>query len=116
MTASHTERDRLAEMAVQVRAVARALRQPHAPSFMILLLTYRINGEKYSTTGLTISASATPNFAVTPAGFECDAFFPSELLTQQSMDSGTVENGSVRVRLAVRLKDIIKVVPLTPGR
>jgi hypothetical protein len=115
MTASdpQTARDRLAEMAVQIRGIARALTRPDAPSFMVLLLTYKVDGEEYATTGLTVSATATPNLTVTKDGFECDAFFPAGMLTSGALAPKESKDHPVRVRVAVRLRDIIDITPLT---
>jgi hypothetical protein len=118
MTASnpHAARDRLAETALQVGSMARALSQPDPPVFMVLLFTYLVEGQEYSTTGLTVSATATPNLVVTRAGFECDAFFAPELLESHVREGKDLVDGSIRVRLAVRLRDIIQIAPLTNAR
>jgi hypothetical protein len=118
MTASnpYETRDRLADMALQIGSMARALSQPDPPAFMVLLLTYLVEGQECSTTGLTVSATATPNLVVTRTGFECDAFFAPDLLESHVREGKDLVDGSVRVRVAVRLRDILQITPLTSSR
>jgi hypothetical protein len=112
----HAARDRLADVALQVGSMARALSQPNPPAFMVLLLTYLVEGQEYSTTGLTVSATATPNLVVTRTGFECDTFFAPDLLESHVREGKESVDGFVRVRVAVRLRDILQITPLTSAR
>jgi hypothetical protein len=48
-----------------------------------MLLRYYVETEEYSTSALTVSQACTPNVLETPNGFECDAFFPPEMLKRR---------------------------------
>jgi len=106
------DRDRMAEMAVQVQAMARAFQRSHSSSFMILLSSYCIASEEYRATGLTLSSQDQPNLAPTRGGFDCDARLPIEQLTNLAIAGGRVRDGVVTVRISVRLKDIMDIIPL----
>lgn len=84
-------------------------------SFMVMLFTYYIEGEPYVTTGLTISPDHTPNMRQTQDGFECDAFFTPEMLTDHAKEGKEVINGLVKVRLRAYLKDILIISGVESG-
>ncbi|XVV10952.1 hypothetical protein ACQP2X_39860 [Actinoplanes sp. CA-131856] len=109
---SRAERDRLAQIYLDVQGMARALARPGAPSFMILLSKYVIDGEEYSATGLTVSPEATPNLRQTASGFECDASFLPDQLAPSSSQGKEIVNGEIVVRMTVYLRDIAQVIPL----
>lgn len=108
------DRDRLADLYLQVQAMARSLAQRLPPAYMVLLSAYTIAGEVYPATALTVSLDATRNFAQTPDGFECDALFPVDQIADQSLiDAAAVRAGVINIRLTVRLQDIMEIIPLS---
>lgn len=106
--------DEFAERFLQVREMAEALRKPGTGSFLVMLTKYIIESEAYSTSGLTVSPTATPNFSQTQTGFTCDAVFSPDLLTPNALRGKTVDHGRVTVRLEARLADIIMIVAMQP--
>jgi hypothetical protein len=108
----NAERDRRAEIAVNIRAMVRALNQSEARSFMVLLTRYFIDDVEYVATALTVSPQHTKNLVQTREGFECDAVFDSrEVIAQDSQKHNPGDK--ITVRLCVRLADILQLVPLT---
>jgi hypothetical protein len=105
--------DHLAERFVQVEAMAAALRAAGPRTFFVLLSRYFIEGEEYSATALTVSATATPNLVQTQTGFVCDAFFAPELLSANALRGKHAENGMIAVRLSVELEDIIQIMDIS---
>lgn len=106
--------DHLARRFLDVRAMAEALRSPNPPEFFVLLTQYFIEGTSYLASGLTVSATATPNFVQTQNGFVCDATFPTELLAPNALVGKTITDGSATVSLEARLEDVLQVLGL-PG-
>ena len=104
--------EELAERFLQVQEMAAALRKPGAGSYMVMLTKYVIEGETYAASGLTVSPTATPNFAQTQTGFSCDAFFSPDLLTPSALRGKTAQHGRVIVRLEASLEDIFMIVPM----
>src|SRR5438046_1957633 len=74
--------------------------------FHVMLFQYYIDTERYATSALTVSEDSTPNIRETPGGFECDAFFPPEMLRLQQREGKEVKNGAIEVKLYVNLDDI----------
>jgi hypothetical protein len=101
------------DLTAKAAAVARMiemLKSKEATEAMVALLQYFIEGESYSATALTLSDDFTINIAETENGFRCEAFFPDEMLTPHGQAAGVrIENGLKRVKLEVRLEDIIAI-------
>src|SRR5881398_3321691 len=92
--------------------MARAVQALDAPEFFVMLTRYYIESESYGASGLTVSATATPNLTQTQTGFVCDAFFAPELLSPTALRGKQAEGGRVRVRLEVRLEDVLQIVAM----
>jgi hypothetical protein len=83
------------------------------PIFMVALLRYYIEEEPYMASGLTVSAEHTPNIRQTKEGFECDAFFEPKMLTKHAKKGKEIVNGLMKVRMKVKLADIVGVAGRT---
>ena len=57
--------------------------------------------------GLTISPHHTPNIRQTQNGFECEAFFPPKMITENGAKGKEVINEVIKVRMQVNLEDIL---------
>jgi hypothetical protein len=102
--------DHLAERFLDVRAMAEALTSPDSPEFFVLLTQYFIEGTAYMASGLTVSATATPNLVQTQTGFVCEATFPTELLAPDALRGKTIHDGTATVTLEARLEDILQII------
>jgi hypothetical protein len=72
---------------------------------------YEIEGERYRAPGLHISVNHTPNLRQTADGFECDAFFPPQRLTEHGAKAGAQEQtGVLRVKMRVSLDDFSDII------
>ncbi len=98
--------DHLAERFLQIKSMAEAMQAPNPPRFFVILNAYKIEGEVYRASGLTVSKTATPNLVQTQTGFVCDASFSPELLTPRARRGKKKQHGLITVRLAVQLEDI----------
>jgi hypothetical protein len=107
--------DELATRFLHVQEMARAMQAPDPPGFFVMLTRYFIEGEAYGASGLSVSATATPNLTQTQTGFVCDAFFAPELLTDTALRGKRAEGGRIRVRVEVRLEDILQIVAVDGG-
>jgi hypothetical protein len=83
------------------------------PKFFVVLMKYYIEDEEYRASGLTVTSSHTPNIRQTQQGFECDAFFPPNMLTAHSMAGKEVVNNIIKVRMKVKMEDIFALVGST---
>ncbi len=106
--------DHLAARFLDVRAMADALQSANAPEFFVLLTQYFIEGTSYAASGLTVSATATPNLVQTQTGFVCDATFPTELLAPNALRGKTIQDGTATVTLEAHLDDILQIIGI-PG-
>ena len=75
--------------------------------FHVMLFKYYIDTEPYSTSALAVSQASTPNMREAPNGFECDAFFPPEMLRSEEKEGKEIINGTIKVRLYVKLDDVV---------
>jgi hypothetical protein len=103
--------DEVATQFLQVRQMVAALQSPEPPGFFVILTRYFIEGESYGASGLTVTATGTPNLTQTQTGFVCDAFFAPEMLSATARKGRKPEHGQIRVRLEARLEDILQIVP-----
>jgi hypothetical protein len=90
-----------------VKEMIRKLNSQESSRFHIMLFKYYIDTEPYSTSALTISQASTPNMREAPNGFECDAFFPPDMLRPEEKEGKKVINGVIQVRLYVNVDDIV---------
>jgi len=94
-----------------IKTMAELLATKNPPSFFVTLFKYYIEGQEYFSSGLTVSEGRTPNLTRTPTGFECDAYFPPEMVHPKAREGGRVQkNGLVKVRLKANLEDIHMIV------
>ena len=90
-----------------VKEMIRMLNSQESSQFHVMLFKYYIDTEPYSTSALTVSQSLTPNMRETPNGFECDAFFPPDMLTAELQEDKELINGVIKVSLYVNLDDVV---------
>ena len=90
-----------------VKEMIEMVNAPNSSEFHVMLFKYYIDTEPYSTSALAVSQACTPNIREAPDGFECDAFFPPEMLRSQEKDGKEVINGTIKVRLYVNLDDVV---------
>jgi len=90
-----------------VKEMIEMLNSQETSRFHVMLLKYYIDTEPYSTSALTVSQASTPNIHETPHGFECETFFPPDMLRPEEKDGKEVINGVVKVSLYVNLDDIL---------
>jgi hypothetical protein len=76
------------------------------PKFHVSLSSYSIEGFDYRTSALTVSPDHTLNIRQTNSGFECDTFFPPQMIQPATREGKEVINGIIKVRMRVDLKDI----------
>ncbi len=68
----------------------------------------------YPASGLTVAPDFTPNLEETEAGLECYAFFPDQMLSDHARVEGhRIENGLLRVRMEVKLEDIVAILVIS---
>ncbi|SRR6266542_2072576 len=90
-----------------VKEMIRMLNSQESSRFHIMLFKYYIDTEPYSASALTVSNDCTPNMRDTPNGFECDAFFPPDMLTAALQEDKELINGVIKVSLYVNLDDVV---------
>ena len=90
-----------------VKEMIEMLNAANSSEFHVMLFKYYIDTEPYSTSALAVSQESTPNMREAPNGFECDAFFPPEMLRSQEKDGKEIINGTIKVRLYVKLDDVV---------
>jgi hypothetical protein len=90
-----------------VQEMIEMLNSLESSQFHVMLFKYYIDTEPYSTSALTVSHVCTPNIREAPNGFECDAFFPPEMLRSQEKEGKEEINGTIKVRLYVNLDDVV---------
>ncbi len=90
-----------------VKEMIRMLNSQESSQFHVMLFKYYIDTEPYATSGLTVSQASTPNIRETPSGFECDAFFPPDMLRPQEKGGKETVNGVIKVSVYVNLDDIV---------
>ena len=90
-----------------VKEMIEMVNAPNSSEFHVMLFKYYIDTEPYSTSALAVSQACTPNIREAPNGFESDAFFPPEMLRSQEKDGKEVINGTIKVRLYVKLDDVV---------
>jgi hypothetical protein len=96
--------------ACAVKEMIKMLNSQELSQFHVMLFKYYIDTEPYSTSALTVSRVCTPYSRVAPSGFECDSFFPPEMLRSVEKDGKEEINGIIKVRLYVSLDDIVGIV------
>jgi hypothetical protein len=92
--------------------MAQLIREPGPYLFEVLLLrnpVYVIEGINYTATVLSVAQDRTPNLVVSAEAFECDAFFPPDMLAPTETERQTVA-GVARVRLTVPLAGISSIL------
>jgi hypothetical protein len=92
-----------------VKEMIKMFNSQESSQFHVMLFKYYIDTEPYSTSALTVTQATTPNMRETPNGFECDAFFPPDMLRPQEKQGKEEINGAIKVRLYVRLDDIVSI-------
>jgi len=92
-----------------IKEMVKMLNSQKSSQFHVMLFKYYIDTESYSTSALTVSQACTPNMRETPNGFECDAFFPPDMLRPQQREGKEVINGVIRVSLYVNLDDVVAI-------
>jgi hypothetical protein len=103
------ERDKKARV---VKNMIETLNSQKSSKFHVMLFQYYIDTERYATSALTVSGDFTPNIRETLGGFECDAFFPPEMLRPQQKEGKEVKNGAIKVKLYVNLDDIVAILAI----
>lgn len=93
-----------------VRAMIEMLNSQESSTFHVMLFRYYINTTPYATSSVTISNNFTPNIRHTAGGFECDAFFPPNMLRPEHREGREIINGVIRVSLYVNLDDVVAIV------
>jgi hypothetical protein len=81
-----------------------------------MLFQYYIDTKPYTTSSFTVSNDFTPNIRETEGGFECDAFFPPDMLRPDDREGKEVINGVIRVRLYVNLDDVVGIFTVAEGQ
>jgi hypothetical protein len=74
--------------------------------FHVVLKQYYIDKEPYSASALTVSRECTPNLAEALNGFQCDSFFPPNMLDPKEKEGKEVINGVIKVSMYVNLDDV----------
>ncbi len=90
-----------------VREMIEILKSQKSSQFHVMLFKYYIDTEPYSASALTVSDDSTPNLRETRDGFECEAFFPPDVLRQQERQGKDIINGVISVSLYVNVDDIV---------
>jgi hypothetical protein len=97
-----------------IKRLIEMLNSGEAAEAQIAHLQYWIEGEPYPASALTLSPDYTPNLEQTESGLQCDAFFPEEMLTPHvRLEGQRIETGLIRVRLEVKIDDIVAIVVTT---
>jgi hypothetical protein len=97
-----------------VERMIEMLKSGEAAQAQVALRQYFIEGESYPASALTVSDDYTTNLEETQEGFRCHAFFPSRMLTPYAQAVGErLENGLIRVKLEVKLEDIVAIAVAT---
>ena len=98
-----------------IKEMIKMLNSQKSSQFHVMLFEYYIDTELYSTSGLTVSQASTPNIRETPNGFECDAFFPPDMLRPGQREGKEIINGVMKVSLYVNLDDIVAIYAIAQG-
>ena len=98
-----------------VKAMIEILNSQESSKFHVMLFQYYIDTKAYSTSSFTVSNDFTPNIRETAGGFECDAFFPPNMLRPEEREGKELINGVIRVRLYVNLDDVVGIFPVADG-
>jgi hypothetical protein len=97
-----------------VKRMLEMLKSGEAAQAQVALLQYFIEGESYPASALTLSDDYTTNLEETKEGFQCEAYFPDQMLTPYAQAVGErLENGLIRVKLEVKLEDIVAIAVAT---
>jgi hypothetical protein len=83
------------------RGIAALVDQNGPYSFIVMLSEYSIEGLPVHANMLTVASTHTPNMVVHSDRFDCDAFFPPDLLNAQMIGDKPVIRGRVKVRMSV---------------
>jgi hypothetical protein len=98
-----------------VKAMIAKLHSQESLKFHVMLFQYYINTKPYPTSSFTVSNDFTPNICETEGGFECDAFFPPDMLRPEEREGKEIINGVIRVRVYVNLDDIVGIFSVAEG-
>ncbi len=101
-----------------IKTMVEMLKTERPPIFMVVLVpgtAYRIEGEEYRATALTVTNDHTPNVRLVNDGFECDAFFPPQLLTERAKEGKEAHNGVYKVDLFLPLANIMLILGKRDG-
>jgi hypothetical protein len=99
-----------------VKAMIEMLNSQESSKFHVMLFQYYIDTKTYSTSSFTVSKEFTPNIRETAGGFECDAFFPPNMLRPEDREGKELVNGVIRVRLYVNLDDVVGIFTVAEGQ
>jgi hypothetical protein len=101
--------------------IATALKHDEPWHFQVAVVGYWIDGRPYPADGIAVNLVNTPNFARTVDGFECDAFFPPNILDAETVAAcGIIRSPSgvemTRVRVTVDQCDVWAIAEFIDGR
>jgi hypothetical protein len=109
------EQDR-EEKSRAVKAMIEMLNSHGSSKFHVMLFQYYIDTKAYSTSSFTVANDFTPNIRETEGGFECDAFFPPDMLRPEEREGKQLINGVTKVRLYVNLDDVVGIFRVAGGQ
>lgn len=92
--------------------MAQLVREGQPYLFRVMTFRYEIEGLGVRSTMLTAGPDYTPNMVVSERGFDCDAFFPPDLLTEEMMAGRQVVAGRVRVRMHVPFDEMSMIIAI----
>ena len=103
-----------AKRAAVISSMISSLRSGEDRKYYVGLVGYYIEGIPYSSSGLSVDLTATPDICQTDGGFACTAMFPPELIQPDTVKANGIEKitvggqirNFVRVRLEVMMHDI----------
>jgi hypothetical protein len=98
-----------------VKAIVEILKSQESSQFHVMLFQYYIDTKPYTTSSFTVSNDFTPNIRETDGGFQCDAFFPPDMLRPEEREGKELTNGVIRVRLYVNLDDVVGIFMVAGG-
>jgi len=103
-----------AKGAAVISSMISSLRRGEDRKYYVGLVGYYIEGIPYSSSGLSVDLTATPDICQTDGGVACTAMFPPEMIQPDTVKANGIEKiavggqirNFVRVRLEVMMHDI----------